>query len=94
VKAVRTVKTTGVDVGFRVGTLETDFILRNKVERVAFGVCAWMADRMGIQRRRVRMYFIYLSCLSLGSSVLFYLFAAFWLNVREYMREGKRRLIG
>ena len=69
-------------------------ILRNKVERVAFGVCAWMADRMGIQRRRVRMYFIYLSCLSLGSSVLFYLFAAFWLNVREYMREGKRRLIG
>ncbi|TXF88586.1 PspC domain-containing protein [Neolewinella aurantiaca] len=68
-------------------------ILRNKVERVAFGVCAWMADRMGIQRRRVRMYFIYLSCLSLGSSVLFYLFAAFWLNVREYMREGKRRLI-
>ena len=69
-------------------------ILRNKVERVAFGVCAWMADRMGIQRRRVRMYFIYLSCLSLGSSVLFYLIAAFWLNVREYMKEGKRRLIG
>jgi len=69
-------------------------LLRNKVERVAFGVCAWLADRMGIQRRRVRMYFIYLSCLSLGSSVLFYLFAAFWLNVREYMREGKRRLIG
>lgn len=69
-------------------------ILRNKVERVAFGVCAWMADRMGIQRRRVRMYFIYISCLSLGSSVLFYLIAAFWLNVREYMREGKRRLIG
>jgi phage shock protein PspC (stress-responsive transcriptional regulator) len=69
-------------------------LLRNKVERVAFGVCAWLADRMGIQRRRVRMYFIYLSCLSLGSSVLFYLFAAFWLNVREYMKEGKRRLIG
>lgn len=69
-------------------------ILRNKVERVAFGVCGWLADRMGIQRRRVRMYFIYLSCLSLGSSVLFYLIAAFWLNVREYMREGKRRLIG
>ncbi len=69
-------------------------IFRNKVERVAFGVCAWLGDRMGIQRRRVRMYFIYLSCLSLGSSVLFYLFAAFWLNVRGYMREGKRRLIG
>jgi len=68
-------------------------ILRNKVERSAFGVCAWMADRMGIQRRRVRMYFIYLSCLSLGSSLLFYFFVAFWLNVRDYIREG-RRLFG
>lgn len=68
-------------------------LLRNQVERSAFGVCAWLADRMGIQRRRVRVYFIYLACLSLGSSLLFYFFAAFWLNVRAYMREG-RRLIG
>jgi phage shock protein PspC (stress-responsive transcriptional regulator) len=65
-------------------------ILRNKLERSAFGVCGWMADRMGISRRRVRLYFIYLSCLSLGSSLLFYFFAAFWLNVRNYIREGKR----
>ena len=66
--------------------------IRNKVERSAFGVCAWLADYMGISRRRVRVYFIYLSCLSLGSSLLFYFFAAFWLNVRNYMREGKRFL--
>lgn len=66
--------------------------LRNQVERSAFGVCSWLADKMGISRRRVRVYFIYLSCLSLGSSLLFYFFAAFWLNVREYMREGKRLL--
>ena len=63
---------------------------RNKLERSAFGVCAWLADQMGISRRRVRVYFIYLSCLSLGSSLLFYFFAAFWLNVRGYMREGRR----
>ena len=68
-------------------------LFRNKLERSAFGVCGWLADRMGIQRRRVRVYFIYLSCLSLGSSLLFYFFAAFWLNVREYMREGKRFLL-
>ena len=65
-------------------------IFRNKLERSAFGVCAWMADQMGISRRRVRVYFIYLSCLSLGSSLLFYFFAAFWLNVRGYIREGRR----
>ena len=65
---------------------------RNKVERSAFGVCAWLADHMGISRRRVRVYFIYLSCLSLGSSLLFYFFAAFWLNVRNYIREGRRQI--
>lgn len=66
---------------------------RRKLEQSAFGVCAWLADRMGIPRSRVRMYFIYLSCLSLGSSLLFYFFAAFWLNVRNYMREGRQRLL-
>ena len=47
---------------------------------------------MGIRRSRVRLYFIYLSCLSLGSSLLFYFFVAFWLNVKDYMREGRRAL--
>lgn len=67
--------------------------LRNSLERSAFGVCEWLGDKMGIRRSRVRLYFIYLSCLSLGSSLFFYFFAAFWLNVRNYMREG-RRVIG
>ena len=67
--------------------------LRNSLERSAFDVFGWLADMMGISRSRVRTYFIYLSCLSLGSSRLFYFFAAFWLNVREYMREG-RRVVG
>ncbi len=66
--------------------------LRRTLERSAFGVCAWLGDQMGIGRTRVRLYFIYLSCLSLGSSLLFYFFAAFWLNVREYMREGRRQM--
>ncbi len=67
-------------------------LLRRKLEQSAFGVCAWLGDKMGIQRSRVRIYFIYLSCLSLGSSLLFYFFVAFWLNVREYMREGRRQM--
>lgn len=66
--------------------------LRRTVEHSAFGVCAWLGDKMGISRSRVRTYFIYLSCLSLGSSLLFYFFAAFWLNVRDYMREGRRQI--
>ncbi|WP_116105726.1 PspC domain-containing protein [Lewinella sp. IMCC34191] len=65
---------------------------RRKLEHSAFGVCAWLGDKMGIQRSRVRIYFIYLSCLSLGSSLLFYFFIAFWLNIREYLREGRRQI--
>lgn len=65
---------------------------RNQVEHSAYGFFGWLADRMGISRRRVRVYFIYLSCISLGSSLLFYFFATFWLNVGNYMREGKRLL--
>ncbi|MEL6140357.1 MAG: PspC family transcriptional regulator [Bacteroidota bacterium] len=66
--------------------------VRNLLERSAFGVCAYLADRMGVPRSRVRMYFLYLSCLTLGSPLLFYFFAAFWLNVRNYIREGRSRL--
>lgn len=61
---------------------------RNTLERSAFGVCAYLADKMGISRTRVRTYFIYLSCLTLGSPLLLYFFAAFWLNFRRYLREN------
>lgn len=66
--------------------------IRKFVERSAFGVCAYLADKMGVPRSRVRTYFLYLSCLTLGSPLLFYFFAAFWLNIRNYLREGRRRL--
>ena len=64
--------------------------IRQLLERSAFGVCHYLADRMGIASARVRLYFIYISCLTLGSPVLFYLFAAFWLNVKRYIRNGRR----
>lgn len=47
---------------------------------------------MGVKSSRVRMYFIYLSCLTLGSPLLLYLFAAFWLNLRNYLNEGRKRI--
>lgn len=65
---------------------------REFLEHSAFGVCAYLADKMGIPRSRVRTYFVYLSCLTLGSPLLFYFFIAFWLNIKQYLREGRRRL--
>jgi len=60
------------------------------VEQQAFGVCTWLGNIMGIKTERVRMYFLYLSFGTLGSSIIIYLVMAFWLNVRNYKKEGRR----
>ena len=57
------------------------------LERSAFGVCNYLGEKMGISSSRVRLYFIYISFVTLGSPVLLYLFTAFWLNIRTYIRK-------
>lgn len=59
------------------------------IEKSAFGVCSYIGEKMGISTARIRMYFIYTSCLTLGSPVLFYLIAAFWINMKQYMVEKR-----
>lgn len=59
------------------------------IEKSAFGVCSFLGDRWGISARRIRLFFIYTSCLTLGSPVIFYLIAAFWLNLKNYMFERR-----
>ncbi len=58
------------------------------LERSAFGVCSYLGQKMHISSARVRLYFIYLSFVGLGSPVVFYLFFAFWLNARRYMKRN------
>ncbi|TAF65606.1 MAG: PspC domain-containing protein [Cytophagales bacterium] len=57
-------------------------------ERRAFGVCAWLGERMGISSASVRLSFIYVSFLTLGSPLLLYLILAFWVNVRKHTRRS------
>ncbi|MDX1943004.1 MAG: PspC family transcriptional regulator [Saprospiraceae bacterium] len=66
--------------------------LKNLLERSAFGVCSYLGDKMGIASATVRLYFIYISFVTLGSPLIFYLFAAFWLNIRKYLKSGKKLL--
>lgn len=66
--------------------------LKDLLEYSAFGVCNFLGNKMGIASARVRLYFIYLSFAALGSPIIVYLFMAFWLNIRKYIRT-KRRLI-
>ncbi|MBR9922680.1 MAG: PspC family transcriptional regulator [Bacteroidetes bacterium] len=59
------------------------------LERSAFGVCSYLGDRMGVASSRVRLYFIYISFAALGSPIIIYLFAAFWLNLKRYIRNQR-----
>lgn len=66
--------------------------LRNFLERSAFGVCSYLGQKMGLASSRVRLYFIYISLLTLGSPIIVYLFTAFWLNVRSYAERTRSLL--
>jgi len=67
--------------------------LKHLLEKSAFGVCSYLGEKMGIASARVRVYFIYLSFVALGSPVIFYLFVAFWLNVKAYIKQKRRTLL-
>lgn len=62
-------------------------------EERAFGVCAWWGDKLGIASSRVRLYFIYLSFITLGSPLLIYLVMAFILEHKSYFKLRHRKTI-
>ncbi len=64
--------------------------LRFFLETQAFGVCTKIGEVLGISSSIVRMYFIYLSFLTLGSPIIAYFFVAFWMNVKHYLRGETR----
>ena len=65
-------------------------ILKNFLEKHGFGVCNFIGDKIGVAASRVRLYFIYLTFVAMGSPVFIYLIAAFWLNITKYFREDKK----
>lgn len=67
-------------------------LFKYSVEKSLFGVCSHLADKMHISTRSVRMSFIYASFFTFGSPIIFYLIAAFWMNIRRYSREQRTRI--
>lgn len=64
-------------------------MFRGLVEKSLFGVCSFWANCLGVQSSRVRLYFIYITFVTMGSPAIIYLFMAFWLNLRKYLRQSK-----
>jgi phage shock protein PspC (stress-responsive transcriptional regulator) len=69
-------------------------IIKDILERSAFGVCSYLGEKMNIASAQVRLYFIYLSFAALGSPIIFYLILAFWVNIRRYMKRHRDALFG
>ena len=68
--------------------------LKDILERNAFGVCSYLGEKMNIASSRVRLYFIYISFLTIGSPIIFYLILAFWVNIRRYIKKHRDALFG
>ena len=64
--------------------------IRKIIELHVFGVCATIGERMGIASSRIRMWFIYISFLTLGSPLIIYMVLAFWINIKNYIYSAKR----
>ncbi|MCW3117899.1 MAG: PspC protein [Chitinophagaceae bacterium] len=60
------------------------------VEWSAFGVCAAIGDKIGIASSRIRMWFIYISFLTMGSPIIIYMVLAFWMNIKKYILNARR----
>jgi phage shock protein PspC (stress-responsive transcriptional regulator) len=49
-----------------------------------------MGERLGIASSRIRMWFIYISFLTLGSPLIIYMVLAFVRSIKHYILQGKR----
>ena len=64
--------------------------IKEFVELQAFGVCSALGEKLGIASSKIRMWFIYISFLTVGSPVVIYMILAFWLNIKKYIYSAKR----
>lgn len=62
---------------------------KTRVERSMFGVCDRLGQKMNIPSRRIRLFFIYASFLTVGSPVIIYLALAFLLDLKELMKQKR-----
>ncbi|MBC8152951.1 MAG: PspC domain-containing protein [Bacteroidetes bacterium] len=62
--------------------------VRYFLENQAFGVCTRLGEKMNISASSIRLFFIYTSCLTMGSPVVLYLIMAFWMEMKTHIRRN------
>jgi len=66
--------------------------IKHHFEQKAYGVCSYLGDKLGIQTSRIRLFFIYISFLTIGSPLVIYFIIAFWLNLKKYVNSKRGRV--
>lgn len=56
-------------------------------EKRSFGVCTYLGERFNISISKIRLFFIYSSFLAVGFPLIVYVFAAFVLDARNYVKR-------
>jgi len=69
------------------------YSIKNFIEWKMFGVCEAIGSRLSMPTSRIRLWFIYISFLTLGSPIILYMIMAFWLKMKSYIGLGKRNPI-
>lgn len=62
-------------------------------EKNAFGVCEWWGKKLGLKTTKIRLFFIYLSFITLGSPLIVYLVMAFVLEHKDYFKFKRRKTV-
>lgn len=70
--------------------MESLYEVKKFIEWKAFGVCTAIGDRLGVATSRIRLWFIYISFLTLGSPIVVYMILAFWMNLKRYIGMSRR----
>jgi phage shock protein C len=69
--------------------------IKDFFEKRAFGVCEWWGKKLGMRSSKIRLAFIYLSFITVGSYFVIYLIMAFILDHKQYFKpwSTKRKSI-
>jgi phage shock protein PspC (stress-responsive transcriptional regulator) len=67
--------------------------IKDFVEWQLFGVCSRLGEKFGIASTIIRKYFIYISFFTMGSPVILYFIAAFWMKWKQYFFAQRRNPI-
>ncbi len=63
--------------------------IRQYWESRLFGVCTYLGEKLNMPSSRIQLFFIYASCLTVGSPMVLYLILAFLIRLKDYIK-GKR----